>query len=233
VLLWFTHWRTSRLLQVAERLSNAVVTVDARTFPLASEKVVAIGHGVDLAGFECTERPAGTALRLLVLGRTSPAKGIVPILRAVALTPDARVDVVGPSLTAEERTHREELRRLVTELGLGERARIGEAVPRDRVPELLAGADVLVNNMRPGATDKVVYEAAATCLPVLASNPAFDDVLPPELRFPTDDVDVLARRIDELAAADRAGLGRRLRAAVEERHAVDGWAARLVGVGTR
>ena len=37
---------------------------------------------------------------------------------------------------------------------------------------------VLVNNMRAGAPDKVVYEAAASCLPVLASNPVFDDLLP-------------------------------------------------------
>ena len=34
VLLWFTHWRASRLLAAAERLSNAVVTVEERTFPL-------------------------------------------------------------------------------------------------------------------------------------------------------------------------------------------------------
>ena len=70
-------------------------------------------------------------------------------------------------------------------------------------------ADALVNNMRAGATDKVVYEAAATCLPVLASNPALDGFLPPELRFERDDPASLAERITELAAADRAALGPR------------------------
>ena len=35
-------------------------------------------------------------------------------------------------------------------------------MPRGEVPGLLADADALVNNMRAGATDKVVYEAAAT-----------------------------------------------------------------------
>jgi len=39
VLLWYTHWRASRLLEAAERASNAVLTVDPRTFPLASAKV--------------------------------------------------------------------------------------------------------------------------------------------------------------------------------------------------
>ena len=37
--------------------------------------------------------------------------------------------------------------------------------------------------MRAGAPDKVVYEAAAACLPVLASNPIFDELLAPEQRF--------------------------------------------------
>ena len=79
------------------------------------------------------------------------------------------------------------------------------------MPQLLAEADALVNNMRAGATDKVVYEAAATCLPVLASNPALDGFLPAELRFERDDPAGLADRIRALATADRAALGRELR----------------------
>ncbi len=32
-----------------------------------------------------------------------------------------------------------------------------------------------MNNMREGSLDKIVYEAASTCMPVLASNTGFDD----------------------------------------------------------
>ena len=60
-------------------------------------------------------------------------------------------------------------------------------MPREQVPALLAARDALVNNMRAGAPDKVVYEAAATCLPVLASNPVFAGFLPDALRFPRED----------------------------------------------
>ena len=45
-----------RLLQVAERVSTDVITVEPSTFPLPSRKVVAIGHGIDLAAFPCVER---------------------------------------------------------------------------------------------------------------------------------------------------------------------------------
>jgi glycosyltransferase involved in cell wall biosynthesis len=232
VLLWFTHWKTSRLLRLAERVSSAVVTVEPRTFPLASRKLVPIGHGIDLSGFPCVERRADEGLTLLSLARTSPAKGLETVLRAVALVPEARLWQHGPSLTDEERRHRAELDTLVDELGIGERVVIGDAVPRDEVPALLAGADALVNNMRFGATDKVVYEAGATCLPVLASNPALDGFLPSELRFEREDPASLAERIRALADADRAALGRLLRERVTRDHSVEGWADRVLEVAT-
>ena len=233
VLLWFTHWRSSRLLAAAERLASAVVTVDERTFPLASHKVVPIGHGIDLAAFPCTDRPQRDPLRLLALGRTSPAKGLAVVAQGAALVPGVHLDIVGPSLTVEERAHRAELERLIGELGARDRITVSSAVPRDRVPALLAGADALVNNMRAGATDKVVYEAAATCLPVLASNPAFEGFLPDGLRFEREQPESLAARVRWLADADRSAVGRELRARVERDHSVDGWARRVVDVAGR
>jgi glycosyltransferase involved in cell wall biosynthesis len=230
VILWFTHWKASRLLGAAERASSAVATVEPRTFPLESSKVHAIGHGIDLAEFSCSERGAHEGLALVSLARTSPAKGLETIVRAVALVPETQLAQHGPSLTAEERRHRGELESLVSELGVGDRVAIDGPVSRDEVPRLLAGADALVNNMRAGATDKAVYEAAATCLPVLASNPALDGFLPAELRFERDDPEGLAARIRELAGADRMGLGRTLRARVERDHSVEGWADRIVGL---
>jgi glycosyltransferase involved in cell wall biosynthesis len=241
LVLWFTHWRASALLRAAARVSTAVASVDVRSFPLPSDKVRAIGHGIDLAEFPCApparEDEAG-GLRLLALGRYSPAKGLAVVLRAVAAAgEDIRLDAHGPALSAEERAHRTELERLVAELGLGGRVRLGDAVPRAEVPALLARHDALVNNMRAGAPDKVVYEAAAACLPVLASNPVFDAFLEPELRFPRDDPAVLADRIRALAALapeERAALGGRLRERVQAGHSVESWARGILaaaGIG--
>ena len=67
--------------------------------------------------------------------------------------------------------------RLVGELGLNSRVRLDAAVLRSEVPEILGRADCLVNNMEAGAPDKVVYEAGASCVPVIASNPVFDELL--------------------------------------------------------
>jgi hypothetical protein len=88
------------------------------------------------------------------------------------------------------------------------------------VPALFARTHVLINNMRAGAPDKVVYEAAASCLPVLASNPVFDDLLPPELRFDRDDPDSLAERLRTLDPRRRP----ELRELVARYHSVEHWA---------
>jgi glycosyltransferase involved in cell wall biosynthesis len=267
VVLWFTHWKASRLLRLAERFSTAVVSVDARSFPLASKNVHAIGHGIDLTEFACAgsraeerlQQPvasslapapmapdgspsgnvaaaksslqqtvaSGDGLALLALGRYSRAKGLEVVVRAVAEVAEARLDVRGPALSDDEGAHRRELERLVSELGLGERVTLGEAVPRSEIPRLLAASDALVNNMRAGAPDKVVYEAGAGCVPVLASNPVFDTFLEPEQRFAREDPADLAERIRALAGLapeERAALGRRLRERVQESHSVESWA---------
>ena len=228
VMLWFTHWRRSGVLQAATRVSTKVLSVDARTFPLRTMKLVPIGHGIDVADLPCVERPERSPTTLLALGRTSPAKGLVTIVRAVARVPDVRLLVHGPSLTDEERTHRMGLERLVLEEHLLDRVDIRGPVPRHGIPALYAEVDALVNDMREGATDKVVYEAASTCMPVIASNPAFDTLLPDDLRFAHGDVDGLAAAIRRLAEIDRNELGRRLRGRVLADHSVDTWADRVV-----
>src|SRR5207253_7076135 len=130
---------------------------------------------------------------------------------------DARLEIHGPALNAAEREHRGELGRLVEELDLGKRVRLGHAVLRSEVPDVLARADVLVNNMRAGAPDKAVYEAAASCVPVVASNPVFDDLLEERFRFTRESSEELAARLRELAELspdERAAVGHALRARV-------------------
>ena len=233
LVLWFTHWRSSGLLKAAERASTSVTSVDLRSFPLPSRKLRPIGHGIDLAEFPCAPRRNGSGTRLLALGRYSTAKGLDVTIAAVPLAgDDVQLDVHGPALSEEERIHRGELEQVVQELGLGDRVTIGDAVPRNELTSLFAEHDALVNNMRAGAPDKVVYEAAAACVPVLASNPIFDELLAPEQRFTRWDPGSLADRVRTLAAMsadERAALGRGLREKVAAHHSVDSWARGILG----
>jgi glycosyltransferase involved in cell wall biosynthesis len=228
VMLWFTHWRRSRMLASATRASSVVLSVEERTFPLRTRKLVGIGHGIDVAGLTCVERPERDELTLLALGRTSPAKGLETIIRAVAKSRRSSLIICGPSVTEEERLHKIALERFVIDHGALDRVDIRGPVPRHAVPGLYAEVDALVNDMREGATDKVVYEAAATCLPVIASNPAFDTLLPEELRFRHGDDEGLAEAIARLRRMDRNAVGRELREIVVREHSSDVWADRVV-----
>jgi glycosyltransferase involved in cell wall biosynthesis len=220
LVLWFTHWKASRLLRLAERLSTAVVSVDRRSFPFESAKVRAIGHGIDVSEFPCVPARERRPFRALVLGRYSPAKGLPTILEAVRSVDDVELTVHGAALNDAEQGHRRELERYGVALG--------DAVPRAEVPRLFAQSDVLVNNMRAGAPDKVVYEAAASCLPVLASNPVFDELFGEfPLSFERDDPESLAARLRWLAGRsgeERAAIGHALRERVVARHSVESWA---------
>jgi len=226
LLLWFTHWKASAQLRAAERLATAVVSVDRRSFPLDSAKVRPIGHGIDVSEFTCSDHSARDGVHALVLGRYSPAKGIETILRAVQQVDGVDVELHGAALSELERRHRDELARLGVPLG--------DAVPRTDVPALFERSDVLVNNMEAGAPDKVVYEAAAACLPVLASNPVFDDLLAGyPLFFERDSPESLAERLRWFAGLspdERAEIGRTLRERVARSHSVDTWADGILAV---
>lgn len=216
LLLWFTHWKRSRMLRAAERVSDRVLTVDRRSFPFASPKVTPIGHGIDVDALPCVDQ--AEPLRVLALGRTSPAKGLDTIV-AASRRAGIELELRGPSLTDEERGYRDAL-------GVA----VEPPVPRRAIASVYAHAGALVNNMRSGALDKVVFEAAASCLPVVVSNPGFDSLIgdiEPSLSFPQDDAEALAGRLRALAdagAETRARIGRELRERVRRDHSVERWA---------
>jgi glycosyltransferase involved in cell wall biosynthesis len=243
LVLWYTHWHASRSLRLATSAADAVLSVDRGSFPLDTGKVVATGHAIDVEAFRPRLAPTNDGtLRLLALGRMARWKGHETLLEGTRLAArrgvDLRVEIRGPELTDDERRHRAELEALVAgSHELRGRVTIAPPVPREHVPGLLAAADALVSANQPDGRqtlDKVVYEAGACGVPVLASNEAlagYLEGLPLELRFPPRDAAALAGLIERFAAAPaeaRRRTGLELRRRVEEGHSVDTWADRVV-----
>ena len=239
LILWYTHWAVHRTLRLAMVLCDAALSVDLRSLPIASPKVVGIGHGIDLAQFPARTSAPDSAppLRLLSLGRTSPTKGFATLVEACRRLKRDGVefscDMYGPSTTDGERRHRVELQRLIEDGDLGDAVTLHEPVPRGAISDLLRSADVVVNT-HGGGLDKVVYESAACAVPVLACHPGFDEFLgglPVELLFESANADDLARVIRGFAEADaskRQTAGLELRRRVAEGHSVDTWADGVV-----
>jgi glycosyltransferase involved in cell wall biosynthesis len=151
-------------------------------------------------------------------------KGWETALRALTELPDATLTIHGPMLTDGDRAYKPRLEALAGELGVYERVTFADAVTYSEVPTLLTAADALVNPTRGNAADKVVYEAAAACLPVFAASPVFDGLLPEALRFRVDDAASLAAKIRGYSV----GAGPALRARVEAEHSADHWAERVL-----
>ena len=243
-ILWYTHWHRTRALSLASRLVDVIASVDRRSVPLEHAAVAAIGHGIDVGEFACAgERPASGRLDALVLGRYSAAKGIEEIARGVALARAGGTDVWvrchGATGSAEEGAHLDRLRQLTVELRLEDVFKLGGPVPRSDVPGLIASADLVINNMRAGAVDKVVFEACACGVPVLVSNPPFADLLgdlSPSLLFDRDDPTSFAERLADIAAlgsGERHSLGLELRERVARNHSVESWADRVIALCRR
>jgi glycosyltransferase involved in cell wall biosynthesis len=219
LVLWYTQWKAHAVLRAAEKVCTGVVSVDRESFPLASGKVRGIGHGIDIGEFPCSDGPAdGGPLRALVLGRYSPVKGLETVLRAVSLAGGVRLEAHGSTGGGEYDAHKGELQRLAEELGAD--VELGGPVARSEVPALFARSHVLINNTLAGSRDKVVYEAAAACLPVLASSPAFRDMLSGELIFDRGDPGSLAAHLQSLDRRRRP----ELREFVAAHHSTEHWA---------
>ena len=227
VLLWFTQQKGGPNFHRSIRVVDTILSVDKRSVPVASPKVRAIGHGIDVAAFECVERPRHEGVRLLSLGRYADVKGHGVAIRALPALRGASLTVRGEEATPNDATVRARLAALVRDLGLEGRVRLLDAVPRIEVPGLFAETDVVVNATRGMSADKVVFEALAACTPVVAASPVFDALLPPALRFTYGDPAGLASAIR--AAAVLPWQERRsLRARVEAEHSVDHWADEVV-----
>jgi glycosyltransferase involved in cell wall biosynthesis len=245
VLLWYTHWNAGRSLRLATPLVDVVLSVSSGSFPLETPKLHATGHAIDVERFTPSgDLPAEGPLRLLALGRTARWKGYDTMLEALELAVqrgcDARLEIRGPQLTDDERAHRKELEATIGASPiLSERVRIEPPLAREEIPSRLRQSDALLSATQPRASetlDKVVYEAAACGVPVLASNTALEEFLaglPVELRFRARDAESLAQTLLDFAAAGpeaRHEAGAELRRRVVAGHSVESWADAVTAI---
>ena len=209
LVLWFTHWRASRLLRAAERVSTAVTSVDERSFPLPSRKLHAIGHGIDLDEFPCAPPREGRGRsRLLALGRYSTAKGLDVVLARCGASPA----MSGSRCTARRsRTrsalHRSELEQLVdASSALDGRVVLGDAVPRARAARPASRATTRSSTTcAPGLRTRSCTRPlpdACRCSPPTRSSTRSSTA---EQRFPRFDPRALADRIEAVAATSADG----------------------------
>lgn len=162
--------KTDRIFSVSHAMKLKMVELG-----VLKKKIQVIPNGLDdgfqsqLAHFE-TPRPGkdDTPRTILFLGRLSPEKGVEYLIRAADILNQKNIQfniqVVGDG------PDKPVTRQLVDELGLSRVVQFRDAIPHDKIPELLSKVDILcLPSIREGWPN-VVMEALACGKPVVASD---------------------------------------------------------------
>ncbi|HEX2086102.1 MAG TPA: glycosyltransferase family 4 protein, partial [Solirubrobacteraceae bacterium] len=179
--------------------------------------------GVDAAAY--SPAPAPRPRRLVQLGALAPYKGVRETVEAFARAHRA---VPGSELVlAGDGPQREEVERLVGELGLDGAVRVLGARPHDEIAAVLRDARALVSASHGEPFGLAVLEAMATGLAVIAVDEGGPRTIVVEgeggLHFPRGDVAALAERMERLLTDDELAqrMGAANRRRVEERFSLD------------
>ncbi|PJE99575.1 glycosyl transferase [Streptomyces carminius] len=182
-----------------ERTSVVPCGVDTEEFGPAGDTA-----GAPPRGHGGAARPAH---RLLAIGRLVPRKGFDQAIAALADVPGAELLIAGgpePALLDDDPEARR-LRGLAEELGVAERVRLLGAVPHERMPALIRGADLVLSTPRYEPFGIVPLEAMACGVPVVATGvgghlDSVADRVTGRL-VPPGDPGALARAVNELTGS--------------------------------
>jgi glycosyltransferase involved in cell wall biosynthesis len=219
-----------------------VVTAVPSSFPLATRKLSAIGHGVD-AGFFAPDPGVvpETPPSIVLVGRLMPIKHQATLVRAARrLGPPfdrARVILAGgipPGAGADYASH---LQEAVEALGLSSRVTFTGAIPPEEVRERYRRATVAVNLGPEGLFDKAAIESMMADTPTIVCSRAFDDLLgehAPVLRIvgPEDDPGLAAAltRVLAMSSGSRRAMAAGVAARARAAHGLQGMMDRFVAL---
>ncbi len=240
--LWYTHKGVDSRLLKAIPLVDKVFTASAESMRVDTPKKVVTGHGIDLQHFDVKRT---TRVRkgphLLSVGRLTPSKDPITALRALAELRrrgiPATMEWVGAGLVGTDVNYSRDVLHQAEVHQVGTFVEWGGMLPYLRIPKKYSQADLMVSTSLTGSVDKVVLEAMASRLPVIASGEAYPPLWTTlgqgaqELQFKAGDHIALANGIEALWAKtpdERQELGQTLRDIVSEDHEVDALMARLV-----
>ncbi len=185
VVFWYTHRQVSAELRMAHSMADRIVTAVPESYPLRSDKVVALGHGIDPTVFRPLEPPEEPPMPMvLMVARLSPIKNQSRLIEAAAilksqgrLADDVAFDFIGEQPPNAPRGYTDSLRSLAMARGLEKQVRFLGAMPQAEVLALTRRCTVAVNLSPPGLFDKAALEAMFCARPVIVANGAFAPLL--------------------------------------------------------
>jgi glycosyltransferase involved in cell wall biosynthesis len=241
LVTWYAHPSLPWTVKLAHHLSDRMVTSVATAYPYKHDKLAVVGQGIDVNLFNSTRVPPEEPPMILCVGRLSPVKDHLTLLKAAALLSERwkkpfRVVIVGGSASPANAGYVQSLHQQAQMLGLLDVVCFQPPVALTQLPWWYQRCTVHVNLTPTGFGDKVAWEAMACAHPCLVANEGFKETLgkyAASLLFRYGDAEDLAQHLVtllELSPAERAEIGGYLREQVIHLHSLERLSRRLVEV---
>lgn len=229
VVLWYLHRSVTLRLRLALLLSNNIVTAAKESLRIKSNKIIEVGHGIDVAFFRNDKSwQEKSCINIISVGRISPIKNLETLIQAVSIMNknkiSIKVDIIGRPIMNKDNKYLSDLKRLTEDLQLQNIINFAGFVPYSNIADFYKKGDIAVNLAPRGGVDKVVLEAMASGLLVLATNetlaPYFGEYRK-DLVFKYGDFEDLADKISNLISlqsSDKREMSDFLVGSVEQNH---------------
>lgn len=180
-LLWYAHGAVPKMLRLAHRIVDGVVTSTSQGFRIDSTKIRVIGQGIDLDLFPYSKKVSGGVLRIVTVGRLAPSKGQDILISALQkwVAPNSQpwsLVIVGDATSDSEKLFADDLRRQAHLVSTPNKIEFTGRLPPSKIAFHLREADVFVSLGTTGSLDKAIVESMASGCPVLSCNDAFAEL---------------------------------------------------------
>lgn len=227
--LWYTHRNVDMKLRVAEKFADVIFTAAKQSFTLGSDKVMVIGHGIDVSSYANAKRTKSLntePLSIASVGRITPIKDPLTLIEAAHILKNKLqkkflITFIGSPIVGSDGGYAKKVHDLIAKYDLESNVTFaGDINPAD-MPSKYASFDYTVNLTPTGGLDKAVLESMAAGVPVLTSNTAFEDYFGTytgRLIFEKGNANDLAMKIMSLSSSSDIGyIGRALQDAAKTR----------------
>lgn len=226
--LWYEIKTARWPLRVALRLVKKVFSASPGGMPLKTPKSVLTGHGVDTEMFT-----PGTAerdpKRIVTVSRITRAKRHDNMLRAFAALPqEYSFDIVGVTVTDEDKKTESSIRSLANSMGVSDRVRFA-TVPDEELVDILQKSTLFLHASEGTSLDKAPLQAMACGCLVVTSSPVVKPHVPEACRANPENMAEVAKKLLAMSAQDQDVMRRELRSIIEREHSLPKLIERLMG----
>lgn len=240
LVMWYTHGHVSLKLKLAHFLATIVITASKESFRIESNKVMIIGHGIDINKFRPKLNLNKRKKIILSIGRLSPIKDYETLIKAADILVNKKnmnnieFTIIGSPAAKSEEKYYNKVLLAVKNFKLENYIKFIESVPHSRIIHYYQTCDIFVSTSNTGSLDKAVLEAMACGRPIVTCNEAYYAIFDEELRekcwFKPKNYKELASKIEYFLQNNDNKIKKKLRGIVIREHSLDKVINKLIKV---